>query len=196
MIATKKRQIDIKSAGKRADEYISTVFGSTYFTYDGEERDDHYHFMVKCLRDDMKRNPAVGSITVFESGDVQVLSEDRIRDMKEAGETQAAQHRKELARDEDGYVLRYHARINASCWLADTVGHKLGATGGLFIPSERPIWRFTVQDFVMQSTNYALAVIDVNARTGEVLKPNEEEIEIIIRGVCASRKHQKYTAAI
>lgn len=186
-------ELTIEDAGAIADDYISQAFDPSFFTTNGKKVDDGWHFTVKCHRDDMTRTPAVGGLTVFESGDVETLSDDRIRDMKEAAETQAAQQRQEFARGEDGYVLRYHARIKASCWLAKKVDLKISASSGVFIPIENPIWRFSVYDSALLSDDDPLGIIDVDATTGEVQKLDEEEIEIIIRGACASRRYPEYT---
>lgn len=186
--------LTIENASTIADEYLADTFGKTYFAYECSESDDGYHFRVACTREDMPRKVAVGGVTVFRSGDVKTLSEDQIRDMVEAAETQAAQRRKEFARDKDEYVLRYHARIKASIWLSKNVDAKNGASGGVFIPTDPPIWRFIVQDFVLDSEDRPLGMVDVNALTGEVLELDEEEIEIIVRGSCASRRYPQYTA--
>lgn len=194
MIATAELEGTVEEVQARADDYVAEVLGQTYFTKNGELQEDGWYFTVKCHREDMKRTPAVGYLIVCEDGQVKHLSEDYIREMKEAAETQAAKERgEEFARDEDGHVLRRHARIKAGSWLANYVDHKIGARGGIFIPIEPPIWRFSVCDFLRDSEPYPLDVIDVNAVTGEVYKPTQDQINIIIRGVCAARKRKKQT---
>ena len=187
--------LTLEDAGTIADEYIKSVFGDNHYTCEGNEIDGGIVFLVACSRDDVKKDLGAGHVTVLDSGEVKTLSEDRIRDIKETGETRAAQKRKELARDEDGHVLRYHARINATSWLANNVDHKIGAKDGFFVPIDSPIWRFAVYDFALLSDDIQLGVIDVDAVTGAVLKPDDEEIEIIIRGACASRRYPQYTTA-
>lgn len=193
MVTTK--ELTIEDAGTIASEYISKTFDESFFPTLGKKIDEGWYFTIKCHREDMSRTPAVGGLIISPFGEVQELSEDRIRDTREAAETQAAQHRKELARDENGYVLRYHARIKATFWLANNIDYKVGAKGGFFIPIDSPIWRFSVYDNVIESDDVQLGVIDVDAVTGEVRQPNDEEIEIIIRGVCASRRPSKYSAS-
>lgn len=79
----------------------------------------------------MKRIPAVGAIAVDAiSGQIEALTDDQLRNMREAGAVQATQGRRELARDENGYILRRHARIKANNWISDRVGLKVGAEGG------------------------------------------------------------------
>lgn len=193
MVTTK--EITLNDASIIAEEYISQVFGDSFFATLGKEIDEGWYFSVKCNREDLNRTLAVGGVVILEYGIVQSLSEDKIRDMKEAAETQAAIHKKELAQDENGYLLRYHARIKATHWLANNVDHKIGARGGFFVPIDSPIWRFSVIDNAIESEDIQLGVIDINAVTGEVLKPNDEEIEIIVRGACASRRYPQYSTA-
>lgn len=196
MSATKELELTTEVAQEAANQYISDVLGQNYFTEKGNKREHGWNFAVQCRRDDMKFCPMVGLLTVYENGQVETLSADQIREMREAAETQAAKERgEEFARDENGYVLRRQARIKASSWLTNYVDHKIGAQGGTFIPTEPPIWRFAVCDFVVGSEQNPLDIIDVNAISGEVIKPHEEQIEIIIRGACASRKRQKHPAA-
>ncbi|MEM7133275.1 MAG: hypothetical protein AAF702_43655 [Chloroflexota bacterium] len=193
MIAT--QELTIEDASTIANEYISNIFDESFFITLGKKIDEGWYFTVKCRREDMNRTPAIGGVIVLECGDIQKLSEDRIRDMKEAAETQAAMHKKELPIDKEGHVLRYYARIKATHWLANHVDHKIGATGGFFVPIHSPIWRFSVIDNALKSDDIQLGVIDIDAETGEVRKPNDEEVEIIIRGACASRRYPQYTTA-
>lgn len=204
MIATKELELTVEDTQGLtneyiavANEYIANVLGQNYFTKKGNKREHGWNFAVQCHRDDMKFSPMVGYLTICHDGQVETLSENRIREMKEAAETQAAKARGEkFARDENGFVLRRQARTKAHVWLGDYVDFKIGAAGGIFIPVEPPIWRFSVCDFWIGGGEPILDVIDVNALTGEVYKPSEEQIEIIIRGASATRKHQEYTPTV
>lgn len=195
MIATKELELTIEGAEDIARAYITTAFDENYFTSNGKKHDDGWHFMVNCHREDMNRTPAVGGIFVCASGKVETLSEDRIREMTEAVEVQAAQKRGELARDANGYVLRYHARIKANSWTTNHIDHKVGAKGGVFIPAEEPIWRFSIKDSLADADDHTFDVIDVDAKTGEVNPLSQERLNNIFGGLRAARGIKKQTAA-
>ncbi|MEZ4713569.1 MAG: hypothetical protein R3A44_40655 [Caldilineaceae bacterium] len=115
--------------------------------------------------------------------------------MKEAVAVQAAQERGELARDERGYIVRFHARIKANSWISNRIDLKVGATGGILIPVEPPIWRFSIQLHAQEAELNALDVIDVNAQTGQVIPLTKQQLELIRGGVRALRRHQELAAA-
>lgn len=195
MIATKELELTREEAQTTANEYISNSFGQTFFAGKGTHRDDGWRFMVQCHFEEIKYRPAAGFLTVFENGQVEQLSEDRIRDMKEIAEVQAAKKRgKKFARDENGVVLRCHARIKANRWTTNHIDHKVGARGGIFVPVEPPIWRFAIKDSLVNAMDAPLDVIDVNAITGEVLPLTEHQIDIIAGGLSAARRLKKQAA--
>lgn len=195
MMVTTDRRLQLEEAQEIADAYVSDVFGPNYRTQDGKQCDEYWRFMVICHRDDMQRPVAIGGVSVHEiMGQVEALSDERIRDMREAGAVQAAQERGELARDDDGYVLRTHARIKANAWTSNHIDLKVGARGGVFLPMEPPIWRFTVHDFAGEGERTALDVIDVDAETGQVYPFAPDKLAFLQGAVGAARKHQKLTA--
>lgn len=174
------------------DRYLTDALGTAYHAELGQLRNNTWVFTVINQRSDMSRIPAVGSITVNAiSGQVQKLTDDQIRNMREAGAVQAAQERRELARDDNGYVLRRHARIKANLWISDRIGLKVSAEGGLFIPLEAPIWRFAICYHALGP----LAVLDVNAKTGEVAPLTDEQLQAIQENVCAIKRFQTQTPA-
>jgi hypothetical protein len=146
--------------------------------------------MVICHRADMSRTPAVGVVSVAPAtGQVHELTAEQIRNLREAGAVQAAQARGELARDEQGYVLRYHARIKASVWISDRVDLKVGASGGAFLPLDPPVWRFSI-DFHLEDRQLdPLGVIDVNAKTGQVIPLTNKQLQTIRGCVRAAKQH-------
>ncbi|MCE7984759.1 MAG: hypothetical protein DYG89_26605 [Caldilinea sp. CFX5] len=143
----------------------------------------------------MARVPAVGSIAVSAiSGQIHKLTDDQIRNMGEAGAVQAAQARKELARDDDGYVLRRHAWIKASSWLSNYVGMKIGAEYGQFIEQASPIWRFSIVCYLRNLEAHSFGAIDVDAMTGQVTPLPDKQIQTIQEAVSAAVRYQKQTA--
>lgn len=173
------------------EQYVANVLGPTYHAGRGQLRNGAWVFTVTNPRADMKRIPAVGVIAVDAiSGQLEALTDDQIRNIREAGAVQAAQERRDLARDENGYVLRRHARIKAKNWISDRVGLKVGAEGGLFIPLEPPVWRFAICYHALGP----LAVLDVNAQTGQVTPLSDEQLQAIQENVCAIKRFQTQTA--
>lgn len=143
----------------------------------------------------MKRIPAVGAIAVDAiSGQIEALTDDQLRNMREAGAVQAAQERKELARDENGYVLRRHARIKASCWISDRVGLKIGAEDGQWLAQEPPVWRFSIVCYLQTIHVGLLGSIDVDAITAQVTPLSDTQIQTIQEALSAAVRDQKQTA--
>lgn len=174
------------------DRYLEDALGPEYRAGQGQLRNDHWRFMVVCQRFDMERIPAVGGISVDAvTGQVQALTTEQLREMSEAGAVQAAQARQELARDEAGYVLRRHARIKANVWISDRVGLKVRVEGGTFIPLKPPVWRFSIYYHNLGP----LAVLDVNAKTGQIHPLTTEQLQAIQEDVCAVRQFQTLATA-
>lgn len=195
MIATKERERTREGFQEIANEYIAAVFGQKYFIEKGDKHDAGWRFMVQCHHDDMSWSPMVGSVMVFENGQVEPLSEYRIQDMKETGDMFAARERGEkFARDENGFVLRRQARIQASCWTSDNIGMKIGAEGGMFLALDHPIWRFTIHYYAEDGMSPALDIIDVDAESGQVSPLSEEQVKVIAGGIGAARRVQEQTA--
>lgn len=195
MIAIKERELTTDSVQNVANEYIASALGPNYFTDQSTERDRGWNFIVQCRYEDINKCPPVGILAVFENGQVEQLSEDRIRDMRETGEIRAAKERGEkFARDKNGFVLRRQARIKASCWTSDNIGMKFGAEGGIFIDLDDPIWRFSVHFYFPEGDSPVLDVIDVDAKTGTVHPLSDEQIKAIAGGIRAARRIQEQTA--
>ncbi|MBV7326649.1 hypothetical protein KFU94_00015 [Chloroflexi bacterium TSY] len=129
------------------DTYLTKAMGPEYRT--GQVRsseDGRWGFTVLCQRDDMSRTPAVGTLWADPTtGQIEVLNDEQLREMREAGAVQAAQAHNELAKDENGYVLRRYARIQANVWISDRVGLKIKASGGTFVRSDPPELPFRQQ---------------------------------------------------
>ncbi|MEZ4865080.1 MAG: hypothetical protein R3C14_27440 [Caldilineaceae bacterium] len=177
------------------DQYLANALGTAYRAGRGELRNGGWVFIVTNQRADMTRVPVVGSIVVDAlSGQIQKLTYDQIRNMREAGAVQAAQARNELARNVDGYVLRRHAWIKASRWLSDHVGMKIGAEDGQFLDQESPIWRFSIICYLHSLETNLFGAIDVDASTGQVIPLTETQIQTIQEAVSAAIRYQKQTA--
>ncbi|MCE7983511.1 MAG: hypothetical protein DYG89_20250 [Caldilinea sp. CFX5] len=185
------------SAAQRvATAYLNATLGPAYRVGQSILRQGQWHCRVLCQRTDMQRIPVVGSITVdAKTGLVNPLTADQVRDLREAGAVQSAQARGELARDEDHYVLRYHARIKATVWISDHTDLKVGATGGIFLPLESPVWRFAIDFHLADIHLNPLGVIDVNAQTGQVIPLTNDQLQHIRGCVRAAQRDQTLAAA-
>ena len=179
-----------------ANAYLSTMVGPAYRVGQSVLRQGQWHYRVLCQRPDLQRTPIVGSITVdAKTGQVNPLTADQVRDLREASAVQAAQARGELARDEEGYILRYHARIKATVWISDQTDLKVGATGGVFLPLDPPVWRFAIDFHLADTYLNPLGVIDVNAQTGQVIPVRTDLLHNIRGCVRAAQRHQTLAAA-
>lgn len=176
--------------------YITARLGPEYAISHSALRDGQWLFTIQCRRSDMRRQPMVGIITAdATTGQLQEIPEEKLRDMREAGAVQAAQERRELARDAAGYVLRSHARIKATVWISDRVDLKVGASGGVFTALPQPRWRFAIDFHLADLHLEQLDLIEVDAQTGQVIPLSEEQLQRIREGVCAAKRLQDMAAA-
>jgi len=179
-----------------ASRYLTQTFGATYRLGTGAIRHDRWVFPVMAQQSDGHPVPMVGVIEVdAQTGLLEPLSATQISDMQEAGAVQTAQARGELARNEQGYVLRSHARIKASVWISDRVDLKVGASGGAWIPFATPIWRFSIALHQEDGELEPLGIIDVDATTGRVHPLTTEQIRAIQECVRAAKQHPTLAAA-
>lgn len=179
-----------------ANAYLSAMVGPAYRVGQSVLRQGQWHCRVLCQHLDLQRTPIVGSITIdAKTGQVNPLTADQVRDLREAGAVQAAQARGELARDEEGYILRYHARIKATVWISDETDLKVGATGGVFLPLDPPVWRFAIDFHLADTYLNPLGVIDVDARTGQVMPVTTDLLQNIRGCVRAAQRDQTLAAA-
>jgi hypothetical protein len=193
-VASPINQVDAQRAGSA---YVAAALGADYGTASGFYRHGRWHFLVRCNRAGGKQPCIVGRLSVeAATGRVNELTVEQIREMQESGVVQAAQARGELARDEQGYVLRSQARIKASVWISDRVDLKVGANGGAFLPLDPPVWRFSIDFHLGERFLDPLGVIDVEATTGQVVPLSDEQIQAIQECVRAAKRLQTLAPAI
>ncbi|MEZ4663221.1 MAG: hypothetical protein R2911_37220 [Caldilineaceae bacterium] len=116
----------------------------------------------------------------------------RFKDMQEAGPVQVAQKQGDFARDTNGFILRYQARIKASIWVSNRTDLKVSAKGGRFIQLDPPIWRFSVCYQAANMDMHELDVIDIDALSGCVYPLNDQQLQTIVERVRAYRQHQVF----
>lgn len=178
------------------DRYLADTMGPAYGAGPCRLQNGRMYFRIKCKRNDMHRAPIVGGIAFdLETGQIAELPSEQICNFRESSEVQAAHDRRELARGEDGFVLRLQARIKASVWISDRVDLKVSAKGGVFLPLDTPIWRFSLCFHREAIHLELLGVIDVNAQTGEVIPLPEVQLQSIRESVNAALRAQKQATA-
>jgi hypothetical protein len=188
--------VDEGEARRRADTYLTNTVGLAYGTGHCYLRDGRWCFMVTYQGHDLDRTAVVGVIAVdAATALVAPLTDDQIRNLQEAGAVQAAQARGELARDQQGYVLRYHARIKAGVWISDRIDLKVGANGGAFLPLDPPVWRFSIDLNSADRHLDPLGVIDVDAKTGQVLPLTPDQLQQLRECVRAAKQRSALAPA-
>ncbi|MFN8494436.1 MAG: hypothetical protein U0350_42945 [Caldilineaceae bacterium] len=108
------------------------------------------------------------------------LTDNEIAVMREKAAILIAHQRGLPAFGADGYVLGEYARRQANHYLSTYVGLQAIATSALFVPLERPVWQFLIE--VHLPTRGAIGVfglLDVDARSGEVIPLSDEQIQQI-----------------
>lgn len=173
------------------NQYLREALGAEYSAGKGKLCNGAWRITVLCRRQDMTRVPAVGYIAVDAlTGSIARPTADQLRNMHEVGAVQAAQARWELARDEDGYVLQIQAKIKANCWLSDHVGMKIGVKDGTFIANQTPVWRFPIVTYLQRVSMGQLGLIDVDARSSQVIPLTPDQIQGIQEDVSAALRSQ------
>ena len=180
----------------KVDNYLNLALGSAYFAGSGRVNEGRWHFPVKWRNADARQPIMVGGISLeIATGQVIKLTSDQIQDLREAGQVQLAQKRGELARGVDGYVLRYHARIKASLWISNQIDLKVGADGGVLLPGEQSLWRFSIYYRTSARNLSPLGMIDVDAQSGQIIPLRDQQLQTIQECVRAAKRHQALAPA-
>lgn len=175
--------------------YLASTLGNDYYAGNSSQRELCWCFAVKWQRDGI--NPVMVGTISFDTVTDQLieLTPEQIQDMQEAGPVQIAQYRGELARSTNGYVLRYHARIKANMWVSNHVDLKVGAEGGIWVPLDEPIWRYSIYYRTAESNLSPIGAIDVDAQSGCVIPLHLQELQTLQVCVRAAKQHQALATA-
>ncbi|MCB0092693.1 MAG: hypothetical protein KDE54_32625 [Caldilineaceae bacterium] len=180
----------------KANQYIKRVLGNAFNIGKSRIRAGRCSFPVYWRAADSEISFMVGAVSFDDiTNNVYELTADQIQDMKEAGPVQVAQKQGDLARDANGFVMRYQARIKASIWVSNRTDLKVSAKGGRFIQLDPPIWRFVVYHQSAGMDLNELDVIDVDALSGCVYPLNNQQLQSIVERVRANRQHQALAPA-
>ena len=160
------------------EAYLMAGLGAAYKASAGSFRQDRWDFLIRCQRADLQQPCIVGRVAFdAQTGVVIALTPDQIREIRECTEWEAARVRGELARTADGYVSRHQARRLVRRWLDQHLAMKFGASDGLFIFLNPPLWQFSIH-FHLQDLHLApLGVIDVDAQTGAVKPLADDQLD-------------------
>jgi hypothetical protein len=190
-ISTKRTPAVSQDMARRsAQTYLADVLGANYDTGSSYYEKNCWVFSIRGSYVDVKQSFVVGHISIdAQTGAVISLTPDDLREIRECTEWEAARLRGELARDAAGYISRHQARRLARRWLDHHLSMKYGASGGLLIPLEPPVWQFSVYFHLHDVYLEPLAIIDVDARSGEVKPLSDEQLAIVQERVRAIIQH-------
>jgi hypothetical protein len=197
MTTTSPPTVSETEAQQAADAYLATALGAEYRALSGFSGQGRWYFRIGWQCPNRHSPYGVGKLAVdAHSGAVQSLTDEQLHETREWGAVQAANERGELARDAQGYVLRYQAQRQATTWLSDHLSMHFSATDGLFVPLARPLWQFAIR-FRLPSVGELkpLGVIDVDALTGQVTSLSRHQQHTIQERVCEIIRHRTPAAA-
>jgi hypothetical protein len=196
---TPKTGVDQTTAEQVATQYIAKVLGEAYGIYACRRLPDYWWMQLGCQQPAQARPLVVGSLRVNpQTGQVFPLTTNEIQDIHERTQVLAAYRRQEVARDADGLILPYQAKIRVNGYLSKYVAFFAGAEGRpQWIAGNPPLWRVvTVLRLREQGTVCELGVIDVNAQTGEVMSLPTEQLQTMQRRAHHAAKSSERSPAV
>jgi hypothetical protein len=174
-----------------AATYVKTTVGSGLAVVSGA------HYFDKLLGRPIWRfyvrgqHTPVGLVKVDAlTGIVFPLNHNEIQSMCEKEKIASARKRNELPIGDNGLVLAEYARRSASSYLGDHLGMYFGAVNPLFVPGEPPYWQVTIEFKLYSTGPFTLAVMDVDAKTGDVVPLTPQQLEQIQERTLAIIRHQ------
>jgi hypothetical protein len=197
MINVEPTIVALAKAQDAANVYLGNVLGAGYGATNGFYGNDYWYFLIRYRGVDGECTSGVGKIAVNAiTGEITALTDEQLRDVREFSAVQAAQGRGELARDEQGYVLRYQTQMKASQWLSDNLTMHFSATDGQFESFDHPFWQFAIRFRLPRVGEIkALGLIDVDALTGKVTPLSRQQSKTIQERVRALIQHRKLASA-
>ncbi len=164
-----------------ATRYVTEQIDSTFTVVSGAYYESKPH--GRKLWRFLVRNTAgpIGIVLVDpETKTVIPLTANEITVMQEKAAILIAHQRGLPAFGADGYVLGEYARRQANHYLSMYVGLQAIATSALFVPLERPVWQFLIEVHLPnRGAIGVLGLLDVDARSGEVIPLSNEQIQQI-----------------
>lgn len=110
-VPTSAPAVNEEEAERAANAYLASVLEPEYAATDGFYGNGRWYFLIRCQRADPACTYGVGKIAVdANTGAVIALTDEQIRDAREASIAGTMLARGILARDERGTVLRYQRK--------------------------------------------------------------------------------------
>jgi hypothetical protein len=178
---------DEVTARREASAYIHPKLGAAYQIEPGFFCDRAPRPAWRFLILHREHNAVAGHVDVdAATGKVIPLDDEQMQDMHERAAVIGAKSRKTLARDEKGYVLPFLAKVRVNGYLACHVAFFARAKGQpTFVNGNSPVWRVaTALRLDEPDTMVELGVVDVDARTGDVIPLTVQQIQNMQR--CAA----------
>jgi hypothetical protein len=176
--------VDQATAEQIATHYIAQTLGEGYGVHALKRLPDYWLVQLCCHVPTLARPMVVGRLRVqAQTGNLFPLTEDEIQEIQERTAVMAAYRRQEVARDAQGFILPYQAKIRVNGYLAKYVTFFASATGRpQWIAGSPPCWRVTTTLCMGdQDSGCELSAIDVNAQTGEIIPLTNQQIQTLQR---------------
>jgi hypothetical protein len=168
-----------------ASQYVTAAIDPSFAAVSGMLVDrpslgrEVWQFVIRC-----EHGPLDGIEVDAQTGEVVPLSENKIRVVREKAAIYVARKRGVLPVDAHGYIVGEYARRRADSYLSMEVSLFYSATDGVFVPLTRSrpgaVWQFLIQVRLPQlGVLGKLGILDVDARTGEVIPLTPKQIKQI-----------------
>src|SRR6476659_8940215 len=133
------------TARHTAHQYIRSQLGPQYHLNPGSFAEHSLRSTWRFLIIDDEHNGVTGYLDIdAKTGEVILLDDEQLQDMRERAIVLAAKKRKEVARGLDGYILPFLAKIRVNGYLSSHVAFFASANGRpTLLPGDPPLWRVT-----------------------------------------------------
>lgn len=162
-----------------ANQYLHETLGTQYRAVQPVKTKAGWQCLIQFYTATQGKTIIAGELMLdARSGCAIPLSTTALREVQARVAVRLAKDKGELARDEDGFILPYLAKIRVNGYLTDLVTMFAVAEGEpIWLAGHEPCWRVP---FALQLRGHGgvthLGYIDVNAVTGVVIPLAEEQI--------------------
>lgn len=162
-----------------ANLYLHEVLGSQYQAIQPVQTKLGWQCLIQFCAAELGKTVIAGQIDVDgKTGYVIPLSSAARREVQERIVVRLAKEKGAVARDDEGYILPYLAKIKVNGYLTDTITMFARAEGyPTWLAGDEPHWRMQIVLHLRgHGTVARLGQIDINAVTGEVVLLSSEQI--------------------
>ena len=160
-----------------ANLYLREMLGNQYQAVQPVQAKSAWQCLIQFCSTDPGKKVIAGQIEIdARTGCVIPLAPATLYEVQQRVAVHYAKERGQVARDDNGYILPYLARIKVNGYLTDTITMFASAEGDpLWVGGDKPQWRVkTVLRLRGQGTVRHLGYIDVNAVTGDAIPAWQE----------------------